>query len=699
VLGRFIAAVKKFYRPLVVAGCGIAAVTLTWSFKGETKLDGLLFDEFIYQRAVLVKQPDLPSPVAVVALDQASLNSEELLPYPRVFLAPMWGKMLDYLYAAKARAVGFDVIFEWSPQVISPGLDAPFLSALGRYHDKTIIGRTANGYPVKPYFFAIGANQDPSAVSYLELDTDSDGVIRHVLPEVPGLPGDTSFKPGLAASLLARIPNQPTMKPLIIAPRQKLEATPTYALIDVLRCGATDPEKMEKAFAGKIVLVGTTGPDEDRKIAPDRFIPKIPYKDGPPVKGPCQLDTLGPSDEQSATIPGVYVHARAVEQVLNNDSPVQISFGLQLILSALVAAGISAAGLTFSINRALALTGLTILIVYLAGSVLIVYNVWMPGSLLIQEAMGGMFIAYMARYLIEERKRRRIQRAFGHYLAPGLVSRMAEDDSNLKLGGEEREITVMFADLSGFTALSEKLSAGDLMATTNRYLSLITEAVDSTGGYVDKFIGDAVMAFWGAPVPDEKHQLHGAQAALDAARRIIEQKAEDEAGGMYGFSVKIGINTGLAVVGNVGSSGRFNYTAVGEAVNIAARLESVPGDYNCQVVIGPQTAEAVKDELLSHELDSIRVKGKVKPLSVYRPLGPLAEASDEQRKLAADFDAALAAFRAQRFEEARDRWQTIIDAYPADLTGPAGVMKLRAEYFIAEPPPADWDGVYTKTSK
>lgn len=696
-LSQVSAALKRFYRPLVVAGCGIAALILTWTFKGESKLDGLLFDQMIFQRAVLFKQPEFPSPVAVIALDQASLNSEELLPFPRVFLAPQWGQMLDDLFAAKAAAVGFDVIFEWSPQAIQPGLDKPFITALGKYHDKVIIGRTANGYPVKPYFFSLRANQNPSAVSFLELDTDSDGVIRHVLPKVPGANGEEI--PALASSLLSRLPEQPPMKPLIIAPRHKLEATPTYALVDILRCGVTDPDKLEKIFAGKIVLVGTTLQDEDRKIAPDRFIPKIPYVEGPPVKGPCQLEPLGASDEQSSTIPGVFLHARAVEQVLNNDSPTQVSLTIQLVLSAIIGALISATGLTYAINRALALTAAVIAAVYVAASLLLVYNIWMPGSMLITEAVGGMFVAYMARYLIEERKRRRIQRAFGHYLAPGLVSRMAEDDSSLKLGGEERLITVMFADLSGFTALSEKLSAGDLMATTNRYLSLITEAVDGTGGYVDKFIGDAVMAFWGAPVADEKHQLHGAMAALDAAQRIVNQKIEDEAAGLHGFSVKIGINTGLAVVGNVGSSGRFNYTAVGEAVNIAARLESVPGDYKCQVVIGPQTADAVGDELLMHELDSIRVKGKVKPLSVYRPLGQKESVTEEERKLAADFDAALAAFRAQRFAEARDLWQAIIDGFPANLTGPAGIMKARAEDFIADPPPADWDGVYTKTSK
>jgi adenylate cyclase len=341
----------------------------------------------------------------------------------------------------------------------------------------------------------------------------------------------------------------------------------------------------------------------------------------------------------------------------------------------------------------------TMVALYALSSTLLIFNIWLPITLLMTVAAGAMFIAYIARYLIEDRRRRRIQRAFGHYLAPGLVARMADDDSNLRLGGEEREITIMFADLSGFTALSAKLSAEELMATTNRYLSLIAGAVDATGGYVDKFIGDAVMAFWNAPANDPDHALHGATAGLDAATRIKAQRLEDEASGLPGFAVKIGINTGVAIIGNVGAEGRFNYTAVGEAVNIAARLESVPGDYQCSVVVGPQTAKLVASELVMHEVDLIRVKGKIEPVSVFRPLGRAGEVDQAGAAFKAAFESALALFRNRQFTEAEAAWNDAVKRFPEEITGPARVMAKRAADFASDPPDADWDGVWTKQTK
>src|SRR5262249_27240955 len=159
-----------------------------------------------------------------------------------------------------------------------------------------------------------------------------------------------------------------------------------------------------------------------------------------------------------------------------------------------------------------------------------------------------------------------------------------------------REVTVMFADLSGFTAMSGKVEPEVLNRLTNHYLGLIVEQVEATGGYVDKFIGDAVLALWGAPAPDARHAINGVRAALAAVARVRQEHDVAQSRGERGFSVKIGMNSGPAVVGNVGTEHRYNYTAVGETVNVASRLESVPGIYGCQIVIGPRTAELVRDE-------------------------------------------------------------------------------------------------------
>ncbi len=664
---------------------------------GETELDGTLFDVMVAQRAWVDPKPSESKPVAIVALDERSLRSEELSAFPRVFLAPQWAKMLDILFAGNAKAIGFDILFVWSPEQISPGLDLPFKQALGKYHDRLVIGKTANNMPVPGYFYAIRGGKDADAVANLDVDTDPDGVIRHVFPLIPTAKG---LAKGLVAALYTRAGGTADLPPVIIAPRQKMEKMPTYAMVDVLRCGDRDPAEVAKIFSGKIVLVGTTLPDEDRKISSDRFIPNGPnVVDPDPPADVCSLKPIGLSDPHATTIPGVFVHAAALQEILTNDSPAIAGLPWIITLSAAIGAAISGFGLVLAVQRAVIMVILTMLTLYVLSSVLLLFNIWLPISLLMTVTAGAMFVAYIARYLIEDRRRRRIQRAFGHYLAPGLVARMADDDSNLRLGGEEREITIMFADLSGFTALSAKLSAEELMATTNRYLSLIAGAVDATGGYVDKFIGDAVMAFWNAPALDPEHALHGVTAGLDAAARIRAQRLEDEAAGLPGFAVKIGINTGIAIIGNVGAEGRFNYTAVGEAVNIAARLESVPGDYKCSVVIGPQTASAVGSEIVMHEVDLIRVKGKVEPVGVFRPLGRVSDIDPEAAAFKTAFDQALDLFRRRQFEQAERAWTDAVERFPADITGPAGVMAKRANDFASDPPEADWDGVWTKQTK
>ncbi|MGH7319927.1 MAG: adenylate/guanylate cyclase domain-containing protein [Candidatus Rokuibacteriota bacterium] len=285
----------------------------------------------------------------------------------------------------------------------------------------------------------------------------------------------------------------------------------------------------------------------------------------------------------------------------------------------------------------------------------------------------------------------------------------AHDTSALRLGGERREVTVMFADLSGFTALSGKVEPEALTRLTNQYLSLIVGPVEATGGYVDKFIGDAVLAIWGAPVDDHGHGAKGVRAALEAVARIRQAREAAEAKGELGFSVKIGINSGPAVVGNVGTDKRFNYTAVGETVNVASRLESVPGIYACQIVVGPRTAELARDEFLLRELDLIQVKGRDTPLPIFEPLVEHARATPSGRDRAARYAEALAHYRARRFADACAVWDALAreeqNSSPAEnVKGepppiPASRMAARARAFAANPPPEPWDGVWVLTSK
>jgi len=307
------------------------------------------------------------------------------------------------------------------------------------------------------------------------------------------------------------------------------------------------------------------------------------------------------------------------------------------------------------------------------------------------------------RYLAEERARRRLEDAFSHYLSPAIVDRLARDPSALRLGGERREVTVMFADLSGFTDLSSKVEPEVLVRITNQYLGYIVEQVEATGGYVDKFIGDAVMALWGAPIADPQHAVNGIRAAMGAVSRIREAQEAPRNRDALGFSVRIGLNSGPVVVGNVGTDKRYNYTAVGETVNVASRLESVPSLYACQIVVGPHTAELVKSKFLLRELDTIQVKGRESPLAIFQPLAEQAQATPEQRECAERYAEALASYRAMRFTEAWALWEALAskeqDCMGDPKANPSSEMAARARLFMAHPPTHPWDGVWVLTSK
>jgi len=243
----------------------------------------------------------------------------------------------------------------------------------------------------------------------------------------------------------------------------------------------------------------------------------------------------------------------------------------------------------------------------------------------------------------------------------------------------------------------------------NRYLGYIVEQVEATGGYVDKFIGDAVLALWGAPVADPRHAANAIRAGLGAAARIGREREAAEARGERGFSVKIGLNSGSAVVGNVGTARRYNYTAVGETVNVASRLESVPGLYACQVVVGPRTAELAEGEILLRELDRIRVKGRVEPLAIFEPLGERARATAEDQARVRRYREGLDHYRAMRFADAIAVWDALAReerggaASSSDKgeppPNPPARMAERARELAKDPPAAPWDGVWTLTSK
>jgi class 3 adenylate cyclase/CHASE2 domain-containing sensor protein len=675
------------------------------SLGSPTVVDGPLLEWLIRARALLAPGGGTSndSPVAIIAVDQRSLAAPELARYPRTLWSPVWAAVLDAVLGAGARTTGFDLLFAYSANEFVPAFDRPLLEALARHRTQVVLARSAGSLPAAPFLAAL--LNDPDSLGLAELEADADGRFRRVRAH-DGTPGEEAI-PGLAASLLRRANGPPMPPEVLIAPRRHLERIPTYALIDVLRCEKMAPEALERAFRDRVVLIGSTLPEEDRKLAAGSGLSPA-RGDGPPIHA-CGLRPLAASAPDSGTVPGVFLHAAAIEAVMTGRilriAPVPAVAGL----AGVTAVGGATVGLTLAPWFAGGVLVLSASLLLALATAALMGDLWVPLALPVVALGGAAVVAYVVRYLVEERGRRRIQDAFGHYLAPAVVERLAQEPEALRLGGEAREVTVMFADLSGFTAMSGTLAPEELTRLTNQYLGYIVEQVEATGGYVDKFIGDAVMAIWGAPAPEPRHAEHAIQAALGAVARIRAEATAARARGERSYSVKIGINSGPAVVGNVGTERRYNYTAVGETVNVASRLEGVPGLYACQIVVGPRTADLAKGAFLLRELDTIKVKGREAALAIFEPLTEQGAAAPELRDRVERYAEALAHYRAMRFAQAYTIWHTLACEGAATLptddgTGelapdPASRMAERACAYAADPPTTPWDGVWVLTTK
>ena len=692
---------RRSYQWVVAGLCAVLAIGAVGLTGGEISLDGQLYDLTIAARSLVNPRGDggpEASPVAVIAFDSRSLDAQELLSLPRTFMAPAWAKLINGVADAGARAIGFDFIFAFSANRFVPGYDRPMLEALQRHGDKVALARSVRTPIAETFDFLL----DEGGTGFVEITHDGDGVYRRIRREITVvIEGDQapSTVPGLAQATLGRA-GVDAMPPVVrLSPWRHEETMPTYSFIDVVRCAGRDPAAMKRAFEGRVLFVGTTLPEEDRKTGPGHLL-RPTRSEPPPVNPPpqdCRLKPLGASDPTANTIPGVYMHAYAAQAVLSNRLTQAVPLPVEM---ALVGALAFLAALGGSVMRPWTAAGAAALCavsLFGGGVVLLLREIWLPSALADVAMAGSGLASTLVRYLLIDQRRRRVERAFGHYLAPEMVRRLSDSDAGLQLGGEAREITVMFADLSGFTALSEKVGPAELMAVTNRYLGYITDAVTATGGTIDKYIGDAVMALWGAPLTDAEHAAQALAAARLALDKVLSEHAQAQARGEIGFSVKIGLNSGLAVVGNVGAERRFNYTAVGETVNIAARLESLPKEYGCYIAIGENSAALVKQRYLLLELDWIRVKGKEKAISVYTPLAELEQASDTEREFVLGFARALANYRAGRFAVSRTMWLALDD--PFGEYGPSRIMADRAAEYIEVPPALPFDGIYVRTSK
>ena len=414
----------------------------------------------------------------------------------------------------------------------------------------------------------------------------------------------------------------------------------------------------------------------------------------------------------SPALPGVEVHAQVLESALSGGVVWQPNFGIALEFFGALILGLLV--IVFAPNFGpvtLVLVG-SLFATALAGTSWFFYTqhkLLLDFTYPMMSTTAIYLTLIFASFVREQSQRRQIRSAFGQYLSPALVEQLAQSPEKLVLGGEEREMTIMFSDMRGFTSISEtyKSDPQGLTALMNRFLTPLTNAILNRKGTIDKYMGDAIMAFWNAPLDDKQHQINACEAALDMLARCDELNREREREAKEGghpyipLNIGVGLNTGTCVVGNMGSDVRFDYSVFGDSVNLASRLEGQSKEYGFPIIVGSKTAMAVKDRFAILELDFIMVKGKKEPEVIYAIAGreDVAQSGRFQRlrnltieMLACyrkrDWDGALAAVERGRNSDDGQALSALYRLYEA-----------RIRSYIENPPPADWNGAYALLTK
>ena len=441
---------------------------------------------------------------------------------------------------------------------------------------------------------------------------------------------------------------------------------PVYSITDIIN-NRLDPA----LFKDKIVLVGATATGiYDLRVTP--FSPAYP---------------------------GIGIHATVIDNILHRSFIRRPGWTALIDIFIIIMLGLSM-GTIMSRSRAVSglLAGLVLTTAWVMANRFVFsnYNLWLNivyPSLTILAVYIGVTIY---KYITEEREKKKIRGAFQYYLTASVINEMLEDPSKLKLGGHKKDLSVLFSDIRDFTTISEQLTPEELVRLLNEYLTAMTDVVFNNEGLLDKYMGDAIMAVFGAPLDQPDHSMRACMTALGMMNELkrLQEKWMNE--GKPPLNIGIGVNSGDMVVGNMGSEMRFDYTVMGDSVNLGSRLEGINKEYGTNIIISEFTYENVKDLLLCRELDSVRVKGKMLPVKIYELLG---ERKDTKMwdALVRAFDEGLIHYRQCQWDEAIAAFQKATEIRSGDP--PSELYIKRCEELRMNPPEKGWDGVYTMTEK
>lgn len=600
-------------------------------------------------------------PITIVGIDEASFTQLGVRwPWPR----DMHARLVDRLAGAGAAVIAFDVMFPEPSS--SPKEDEAFAKAISKagnvvlaadhaYHETAFVRQWMRMDPISELTLA-GAT---TGLATMALSDDA------VARKFPGY--DDAFWRETIRTLIRIHPNfvqEPYVPPKAMI--RHLGPTHTFPYVSYYQVLNGDPNIPANFFADQIVLVG-----RDVRASPE--------------SGSAQADTFATPFLLTSKLltPGVEIQATMIENAMMGQAIVPASRPQNFAaLSVLMLLG----GLSLFFWHPLR-SGLLILALAATFWEASVWtfktsNLWFATA----GPISGLIIATVCMsamsFLTERKRAGQIRNAFSLYVSRDVVDEIIAHPDRLKLGGERREITVLFCDLAGFTSISERLPPDTVSHIINRYLDEMTNIIMANEGTVVSFMGDGIMAFWGAPLDDSEHARHATRAAIlmqEAMDRLQTYFTEQGAG--Y-IGLRIGLHTGYAIVGNMGSTLRFDYTALGDTVNLASRLEGVNKAYKTKILLSADTATKLEDQVGLRRVDRVRVKGKDVPVDIFTPCSDL--------KVASLTNDAWAAYLDRDWELAATKWVELQAVYPDDPL--ATVYLERISTFKGAPPPKDWDG-------
>lgn len=708
-------ALKKYLSAALV-GIGVCVVTVTLHQAGPLRIAELkTFDHRFHRYADPAKAG---KDLVLVAVDEASLEAYGRWPWPR----DRHGYAVQYLREAGAKAIIFDILF-LEPDEGAEEFDQSFadqVRAAGNVFLPILLQTVPDRMP-PPDLLAkatiqVGSTSDravglldryrgvklpiPSlaeaarGLGFINFFPDSDGTTRR-LPLLAGS-SDGAFLQLAAAvardvleadrAVLGRrsLSLGPATLPLtaegdmVIDWHGSLEQTtyPAYSMGAVLRSYSEmqkgQPPFLEPSlFRDKIVFIATTAAGTyDLRVTP-----------------------------LSPFTPGVLIHMAALDNILRSRSMRQASYWVFAATTLVLCLG-TAWGFML-LQRQTAKIGLILGLA--VGYYGIAVHAFTEHGLWLELAFpeGGLAMTYAVaatvEYLTEGRQRRVLRAMFDKYMAAEVVDEIMRHAHGIKLGGEKKELTVLFSDVAGFTTISEQMEPEALVELLNRYLTAMTDVILRYRGNVNKYLGDGIMAIFGAPRGDPNHATLACHAALESQEALVRLREEWKAQGYPEIMARIGVNSGPIVVGNMGSQARMEYTVMGDHVNLASRLEGANKFYDTLILLGPRTYELARGDIEAREVDVMRVKGKREPVVVYELLARKGTLDPDKRRTVDAYQEGLAAYKHRDFGTAVLRFEKALAQDPSD--GPSRVYLNRARAYLAVPPPPDWDGVYELKTK